>query len=194
MQTINPEISKAKFNEELQLFLSCEEVHRKRGILLLKSEFPDIILSFSATQINPAVHVFAVRINYDNYDLQPLSVRFINPFTWENLHSMPTPLMPRKIVNEEGIVTEYMDLVQKDLVGLPFICLPGIREYHEHPAHTGNSWLLHRKCAGEGTLGFLIEKFYEFGIATINSFSTLINFQVQIPNIQLGYDKNAIPT
>jgi hypothetical protein len=27
----------------------------------------------------------------------------------------------------------------------PFLCLRGIREYHEHPQHSGDEWLLYRE-------------------------------------------------
>jgi hypothetical protein len=31
----------------------------------------------------------------------------------------------------------------------PFVCLQGVREYHDNPGHTGDSWWLHRgKQAG----------------------------------------------
>lgn len=46
---------------------------------------------------------------------------------------------------------------------VPFICLPGIREYHDNPAHTGDSWLLHRG-RGEGTLHFILEQLYKYGV------------------------------
>ena len=46
---------------------------------------------------------------------------------------------------------------------VPFICLPGIREYHQNPAHSGDSWLLHRKT-GEGTLHFILDQLYKYGV------------------------------
>ena len=71
------------------------------------------------------------------------------------------------------------------------ICLPGIREYHEHPAHTGDAWLLHRGKGGEGSLGFIVDKVYDYGILPINAFHLQLN--IKIPTIQLGMDINSIP-
>lgn len=45
---------------------------------------------------------------------------------------------------------------------MPFICLPGVREYHEHPGHTGDSWFLHR-LSGVGTLYNLVTQLYHYG-------------------------------
>ena len=63
----------------------------------------------------------------------------------------------------------------------PFICIPGIREYHNHPAHTGDSWLLHRRD-GEGTLGFIVDKLYEYGISGIACYQ-VPGINIQGPNI-----------
>jgi hypothetical protein len=46
---------------------------------------------------------------------------------------------------------------------IPFVCLPGVREYHDNPAHTGDSWLLHRG-RGEGTLHFILEQLFKYGV------------------------------
>ncbi len=192
MQTINPEISIEKFDKEVNQFLSSEEMHRKRGIIMLKREFPNVILSFSAIQLKPAVHVFAVKVNFDNYDLDPPSIRFIDPFTWEDLPNIPIPML-RRMIKDNGMM-ELQPLVQQDTTGLPFICFPGVREYHRHPAHSGNSWLLHRKVDGEGTLGFLVEKIFEYGISAISSFQFQTITQVVSPIAQIGFDPNLIPT
>lgn len=51
----------------------------------------------------------------------------------------------------------------------PFLCLPGVREYHEHPAHTGDSWLLHRG-SGSGSLHFLVEQILTYGVSPIDQY------------------------
>jgi hypothetical protein len=52
---------------------------------------------------------------------------------------------------------------------VPFVCLPGIREYHAHPAHSGDSWLLHRGQV-EGTLNFILDVLHRYGAAPIRGF------------------------
>lgn len=183
MQTIDIEVSRRKFRRELDTFLSVATIQRQRGIFLLNAEFPDIILSFAATKLQPAPIVFAVRINFENYDLEAPSVHFVNPFSWENLPLAPVPLY-RKVQGNQ--VTQ---LVQRDEQGLPFICIPGVREYHHHPAHTGDHWLLYKGKNGVGTLGFIIDKLYEYGISAIHSYQLNLN----LPGLPIFFDPNQIP-
>ena len=183
MQTVDIEVSRQKFCRELDTFKSAEHIQRQRGIFLLNAEFPNIILSFAATKLHPAPIVFAVRINFDNYDIEAPSVGFINPFTWDNISQAPVPMF-RRIA---GALPAQ--LAQKDEQGLPFICIPGIREYHLHPAHTGDHWLLHRGKNGIGSLGFIIDKLYDYGISAITNYQLTIN----TPGLPVFYDPNSIP-
>jgi hypothetical protein len=189
MQTIDQKVSEAKFRQELDAFKANENLHRKRGIFLINSSFPDALFLFTAPQLLPAPIVFAVRVNFNNYDLEAPSLRFINPFTLENLSLAPVPFL-RSIIGENNTVS-YQGLAQKDDTGLPFLCIPGIREYHNHPAHTGDSWLLHRMKGGEGTMGFILDKLYEYGIVSLSAFKMQI--EMQSPRILMHIDQNLIP-
>jgi hypothetical protein len=62
---------------------------------------------------------------------------------------------------------------------LPFLCLPGVREYHEHPAHSNDPWLGYRN-SGEGTLGFLIDQLHLYGSNPISSYCPQ-NYNIQQP-------------
>lgn len=53
---------------------------------------------------------------------------------------------------------------------VPFLCLAGVREYHEHPAHTGDSWWLHRR-SGAASLSHLLNAFHTYAIAPITGFA-----------------------
>jgi hypothetical protein len=172
MQIIDENISKSKFEFELDKFRKLEDNQRKRGIILLKAEFPNIVLAFSAIHLTPPPTVFAVKINFDNYDIEPLSIRFINPFTFEELITIPIGLNRKKILSDGSV--EIIPLAQQDKTSLPFVCMPGVREYHAHPAHTGDYWLLHRNIASEGSMGFIIEKLYEYGVSAIRFYNILI--------------------
>ena len=63
----------------------------------------------------------------------------------------------------------------------PFFCIAGIKEYHDHPAHTGDSWLLHRK-KGEGSLGFILDQLYNHSTAIIVSYQFNLDFTYKIPD------------
>lgn len=184
MQTIDPTVTRAKFIEELEKFTASKDRYRQRGILLLDAAFPTITIGFAVVKLKPSPLAFAVRFDFENYDFEPLSARFVDPFSFEMILTN-IPLLRK---SEGG--GQPQNLTQQDQTGLPFICMPGTREYHSHPAHTGNSWLLHRKKGGEGSLGFLIEKFFEYGVMPMTAFQ----FQVivQTPQLSLYADINLL--
>ena len=189
LQYIDPKVTHEKFNKELDKFYNSKEIHRKRGIFLLDVEFPNVYLAFSIVKLKPAPIAFAVKINFDNFDFEAPSVVFINPFTFE----------PITLANDIGIAFLRkvenspipQALIQQNQGKLPFICIPGVREYHNHPAHTGDSWFLHRGIGGEGSLGFIIDKLHEYGIAPIVSYQAALNLNFN--GLSLAADSNKIP-
>ena len=52
---------------------------------------------------------------------------------------------------------------------LPFLCIPGVKEYHDHPGHSGDPWELHRP-AGEGRLVRLLEVISKYGLEPVQGF------------------------
>lgn len=61
---------------------------------------------------------------------------------------------------------------------IPFLCVRGVREYHRHPAHTGDGWLLHRG-RGEGTLPAILSAIHDHGRAPIQDYFYEFNVQNQ---------------
>lgn len=94
-----------------------------------------------------------VRIDFTNFDLWPPSVEFIDPFTGE----FAAPPVQALVATDEG----PRDLVvhSHPETGRPFFCVPGIREYHDHPQHSGDSWLLHRRT-GAGSLATICDRIW----------------------------------
>jgi len=176
-QYMQPEITFKKFEEEVVIFERLSKTWREKGVFLIKKEFPILEFIFVGIKITPSPLVFAVRIDLTNYDIEPPSVKFICPFTGK--------LLTRKEVQTQFIQIRKPDqfnhnlpiqnqIQQQDLLQggpdeVPFFCIPGIREYHDHPAHTGDSWLLYRK-KGEGTIGFILDQLYDHSIPTITSY------------------------
>jgi hypothetical protein len=90
----------------------------------------------------------SIRLRFDNYDLWPPSLTFIDPRTGG-------PAAP--VVSAPDTVNgEVRNVLLGHPNGLPFLCVPGVREYHEHPQHTGDDWLLHRE-AGAGRLAVICD-------------------------------------
>ncbi|RXH35233.1 hypothetical protein XH84_05710 [Bradyrhizobium nanningense] len=186
-QVVDPEVSRAKFDREVAAYRNLEATYRKRGWLLLDAEFPEIFVVFAATKLRPAPIVAAVVVDFTDYDLQPPSVRFVDPFTREKLLASNVQFQMLRRPPMPGIPPEAMAaLMQQGGLQLssmiqanrpddyPFICLPGVREYHDNPAHTGDSWLLHRG-SGEGSLVFILEKIWMYGVDPLSTY----NFQIQ---------------
>ncbi len=173
---VDPTVSRAKFERELVEYRKLETEHQRRGWWILKAEFPEVFTVFAAPQLRPSPVVFGALLDFTNYDLWPPSVQVVDPFTREPYsgHNLPVPFLRRvpqaAVMSEEQPndgripVQQLMQFHQPDQV--PFLCLPGVREYHQHPAHTGDLWLLHRN-RGEGTLFFILDKLYTYGVAPL---------------------------
>jgi hypothetical protein len=197
-QVVDPGVSQAKFDREVAAYRELELTYRKRGWLLLDAKFPEVLVAFAATKLRPAPIVAAVVVDFTDYDLQPPSVRFVDPFTREKLLASnvqfqmyrrpPMPGVPPEAIAalmQQGAI-QVSGLLQANRPDdYPFLCLPGVREYHDNPAHTGDSWLLHRG-SGEGSLAFILEKIWTYGSDPISAYNIQIQAQVQgvIPNPQ----------
>jgi hypothetical protein len=153
-----------------------QEYNRQRGILLFDAEFPFMKLAFYAYRIKPFILAFAIKLDFTNYDLEAPSVEFIDFLTEKNITrpELSVQFLRQQIIQPPdqqlaGVInTPPLDLIQFHSPGLvPFICMPGIREYHEHPAHSNDPWLSHRG-KGEGTLGFIIDQLHKYGTEPLN--------------------------
>jgi len=196
----DPAVSRAKFAREIADFRTVESEYRRRGILLLGAEFPTVSLAFAAAQIAPSPMVFGADLDFTNYDLLPPAVTLVNPFTREpyRARELPTDLPRLARVNGKPVRREEVDkllakhrgnipkhlgmlrqrlLVWHDPDQVPFLCLPGVRAYHEHPEHSGDSWLLHR-TSGAGRLATIIEHLYRFGVLTVRGYAFDVNIQI----------------
>ena len=136
-----------------------------------------------ATNLKPVVAVFGVVLNFDNYDAQPLSVRFVNPLTREALKLSEIAPFFLALVPVGGAEPTpgrmaIQGLVQGFAEDRPFLCLQGVREYHENPAHSGDSWFLYRK-SGAGTLAQILEVVAKHGTESIRGFHAQIQIQAQ---------------
>lgn len=67
---------------------------------------------------------------------------------------------------------------------LPFLCVAGVREYHENPAHSGDDWELHR-TSGAGRLVRILQIISKYGLEPISGFEVQfapqIKFRVDVP-------------
>lgn len=172
---VDPEISRQKFRRELELWRTSE-VPRERGCILLRSDEDALLLeiaflakvSTSAGSGPLPVIVSAIRLTYENYDLWAPSLTFIDAFTRQPAMPPVRAFMSMNDGPRDVLIDGHPE------TGLPFFCVAGIREYHSHPQHTGDSWLLHRPL-GEGSVFTVCDRVWRYMVR--NVFGLGINIQ-----------------
>ncbi|HLY23384.1 MAG TPA: putative metal-binding protein [bacterium] len=155
MVLVAPEVTRRKVERELNLWRENEEIYRRRGWILLGHHDQEVDVGFLGQLPLGArpipVMAACVRIDFTNFDLWAPSVEFIDPMTGE----YTPPIVQALVETDEGprnlIVFSHPD------TNRPFFCVPGIRQYHEHPQHSGDSWFLHRNT-GEGSLATICDR------------------------------------
>jgi hypothetical protein len=193
IQGIDPAVSRAKFEREVSEFRALELEYAKRGWFVIQAAFPHVLVILAAPHVKPPPVVTGVLFDYTDYDLWPPSVRFVNPFTREpyTWNELPTKLLRQ--VEATGVslpmfqlpqgaeppkVMMQQSLLQPDPAGtLPFLCIAGVREYHDHPAHSGDSWDLHRN-GGAGRLIRILEIIDTYGIRPIGGYAVQLVPQI----------------
>lgn len=179
-QVVDPAVSRAKFEREIAIYRGIERECQQRGWWLLRATYPEALVAFASPVLKPPAVLFGALFDFTNYDLWPPSVRIVNPFTSEPFRAKELPTdMPRRVPGPkppEGSPAQVQTFEIAPLLqrygpdDIPFVCLPGAREYHDHPAHSGDSWLLHRG-RGEGTLHFFLEQFSKYGVEPIKAYN-----------------------
>ena len=107
-------------------------------------------------------------------------MRFVDPFSGRFLlgKELPTRL-PRMIPGPEMVMPDgakaqrvtVQDLMQAHSPeDVPFFCIAGVKEYHDHPGHSGDPWEIHRS-AGEGRLVRLLEVISKYGVEPVKGFN-----------------------
>ncbi len=149
----DPSVSRRKFEREVAAALA-HKPFLGQGIWILRAEYPVVFAAIITTQKMPLLRgvLCGVHIDFTDYDVRPPSVKFVDPFTelplnfaecwkfYRFTQRAPQPGEPTGL--------PYFDatpMLQQFDMNKPFLCLQGIREYHEASAHTGDSWFLHRR-------------------------------------------------
>src|SRR5690242_10037850 len=142
MAVVDPEVTRQKLEHELELWRENEEAYRRRGWILLGRRGLEIDIGFlgRVPLVGQAIPVMTacVRLDFTNYDLWPPAAEFIDPLTGE----YTPPFVQALVGSDEEAQNLIVDSHPE--TNRPFFCIPGIRQYHDHPQHSGDSWLLHR--------------------------------------------------
>lgn len=107
---------------------------------MTRAEGSIIEIAYVAPNLSMGFRVIpvSIRLDYVNYDIWPPSLTFIDLITGD---PAAPPIQARKW---EGSVLRDLVVQNHPETGRPFLCLPGIREYHSHPQHSGDNWLRYR--------------------------------------------------
>lgn len=187
-QSVDPSVSRLKFDREIDEFRKLEDEYRNRGWFLVHATFPAVLVIMATPDLKPPALVTGVAFDYTNYDSIPPSVRLVNPFSGAPYLAKELPIH----LNMSGQVQEIepfpgaphiqLNQIQPLMQDygpetIPFLCLAGVREYHEHPGHSGDSWELHR-LTGAGRLVRILEIIHKLGIRSIKGYSVQLVPQI----------------
>ncbi len=169
MTQVDPAVSALKFARELSRLAEQRHALESRGIFVLGNPvFPIVEMLYvprhfmrvavpvqqSGSIIVPggmmataelpslAARAFKARFDLSDFDLRAPSLEFRDFWTNEPL-SFAT--MFRALEYESERKQHVVLLDNHPTTHKPFLCIRGIREYHEHPQHSGDEWLLYRK-------------------------------------------------
>jgi hypothetical protein len=192
------EVSRSKFAIEIAEFRELQAEYEARGWFLVDATFPAAFVLMTAPSLRPIPVVFGVLFDYTNYDAVAPSVRLVNPVNREPIPwgDLPPALrlnrsVPSEPVELPGVPGQLQMQATQPLMQafgpeeIPFLCLAGVREYHEHPAHSGDVWELYR-ASGAGRLVRLLEVIQTYGVAPIRGYGVNL-----VP--QVGFDVGDAP-
>ena len=201
-QCADPAVSRRKFNREVRQFRAQADVYRRRGWYLAHAKFPEAVVILASPKTQPITLLCGIAFDYTNYDAAPPSVRLVHPLTFEPYKNSELPTnLPRLLPGEPVDIAQapeagaaaaqiqaQLKMVQPLMQAydgeIPFLCVAGVREYHDHPAHSGDDWELHRP-SGAGRLIRLVEVVSKYGLETIVGFNVQmipkVEFQVGMP-------------
>ena len=190
-QYVDPAVSRAKFDREITEYRSIEADYRARGWFLVKVHWPVAVVVLASNKTSPPPIVTAVQFDYANYDAEPPSVRMVDPFSGRLLLSRELPTRLRRMIPGPELPSpipggpkmrqvSVQELMQAHTPeDLPFLCVPGVKEYHDHPGHSGDPWELHRS-AGAGRLVHLLGVISKYGLEPVKGFSVNLVPQVTL--------------
>ena len=195
-QFADPTVSRRKFDREIAEFRSGVEEYGRRGWILARADFPYALVILVTDKTQPVAVLCGVLFDYTNYDAVPPSVRLVHPLTCvpytqaelptQLLRSLPADGPPAMIQGNVQVQLQPrpQPLMQAYPDDVPFLCIAGVREYHEHPAHTGDHWELYRS-SGAGRLVRLLEVVSKYGLDPVIGFNVQmvpqVGFRLGVP-------------
>lgn len=170
---VDERVVRRLYERETKNLAPFTEALRARGCFVIRQAFPEVdFLLVSSKPITPMIaylvptpsgqpqqlqiaqgapvfglsaRSFVARVSLDDYDLRAPSVQFLDPASLRALTA--AELAPAAHLSEAGVLAPVL-IDGHPNTSLPFLCMPGVREYHEHPEHSGDDWLQYRSQVG----------------------------------------------
>ena len=188
VQFADPAVSRRKFNREISEFRRRSNRYQQRGWFMGHAKYPHVRIVLATRRTNPVMVLMGVAFDYTNYDAAPPSVRMVHPITGTPYKESELPTHLPKLHHTSDLESVPPKIHPQPLMQsygpdeIPFLCLEGVLEYHQHPAHSGDPWELYR-TSGAGSLVRLIELISKYGPDTVNG----IGVKMQ-PEIGFSFD------
>ena len=132
---MHPEISKSLFEDQVQKLVTNPELIVNRGWLVLKHSYPNLVV---AMRHRKSGQLRVLGFKFDGWNDQPPSLTLLKCDSDEELPHSQWPKNPlgKSYWHPGGWVSGSGILVPSK----PFMCMIGIREYHEHQQHVKDAW------------------------------------------------------
>jgi Predicted metal binding domain/WXG100 protein secretion system (Wss), protein YukD len=175
---VDPAISVAKLDSQLEDWEANADIYRERGWHLLGREGLLVDIAFTARlPVGPFSDLvaipLAVQFGFENYDVWAPSIRVIDPLTRRWLDFPRVRALDFSGTGQAGAPLDLFVNGHPE-TGKVFLCKAGSREYHTHFEHSGDDWLLYRD-QGFGTLGRLCDLIWRAAVRSV----TGLNFAAQ---------------
>ncbi len=134
---------RSKFLEDLSALTRLSEL---RSWVVISSNYPVIDILFDSDKED--VQKLRLKIECDSWDAEPVSI--------ELQHSNGMLMTCDELRRKMGVINGSAHTT----TGRPFICRPGVKEFHEHDSHKkkpGDSWKNFRGKEGHNLLDIITD-------------------------------------
>ena len=138
MAAVHEAVSRQLFEDAVKGIGS--DVCAARGWTVFSATYPIVEVGFIAPERKPV----RVRVRCDGWNGQPPSIE------WLDADGVPLTSIP------QGPGGQLNNSAHPQ-TGRPFVCMVGVREYHTHPSHTGDSWETYKKRPGYDLGGIITQ-------------------------------------
>jgi hypothetical protein len=159
LQLADPAVTRAKFDWDLAHYRSEEAAQRRQGVLLIRADFPQVLLAFAMPGRPMSPILFGALIDYTDYDHTAPSIELVDPLTEQPYKADQLPAaLTRTVITlqDTGSHAVIVPLVNRARIPMG-IRIPGSRDYYEHPAVGRHAWAAAR-VSDAGSLTALVDQ------------------------------------